>query len=88
MDHGAMLIAENLHFDVTRVVDIFFHVERIVAECRSRFRRGGTESIFDLVGVGYQLDAPAAAAGRRLEQERIADLFGEPRSFVRILRMI
>jgi len=83
-----MLIAENLHFDVTRVADIFFHVERIVAERRSRFRRGGTESIFDLVGVGYQLDTAAAAAGRRLEQERIADLFGEPRSFVRILCMI
>ena len=88
MDHVAMLIAENLHFDVTRVADIFFHVERIVAERRARFRRGGAESIFDLVGVRYQLDAASAAAGRCLEQEGIADLFGELRRFVRILRMI
>ena len=74
MDGIAVAIGEHLHFDVARARDVFLDQHAVVAERRFGFalgafqRRGEIRRRFDLA------HALAAAAGDRLDQNRIADL--------------
>ena len=74
MDGAAFAVAEHLNFDVARPLQIFLEIKRIVAErglglgTRRNERRGK---------LAFRRDDPhaaAAAAGRRLEHQRIADV--------------
>src|SRR5690348_2755025 len=40
-DHIAVLVRENLEFDVPRVLDVLLHVEIVVTKRRRRFRLSG-----------------------------------------------
>ena len=77
VDRVAFAVAEHLEFDVPRVGEIFFHVDGVVAEGGARFGRRLAHQAFELVLVGHDLHAAPAAARRRLDQHRIADLGGE-----------
>ena len=77
VDGFAVAVAEHLEFDVARVGEIFFHVDGVVAERRARFGRRLAHQAFELVVGLDDLHSAAAAARRRLDQDRIADLLGE-----------
>ena len=60
-----------------RVGEIFFHVDGVVAERRAGLGRGLAHQAFELVLALDHLHAAPAAARRRLDQDRIADVRGE-----------
>ena len=54
--------------------EIFLEIDGVVAECRARLVAGGDERRLELVLEQRELHATAAAAGRSLDQHRIADV--------------
>ena len=73
-EHVAVRVAEHLDLDVPRGRQHLLDVERRVAERRLGLGRRGAERVLE---IGRRLDEPhalAAAARRRLEQHRVADL--------------
>ena len=75
--HRAVLIAEHLHFDVARVLDVLLDVDVTVAERRFRLALRGLERLAHLAGVADDPHAAAAAAGDRLDDHREAQLAGD-----------
>ena len=70
-----MRVGQHLHLDVARVVQVPLEEHRVVGEVRLALRAGPTRSARrQLVAVRGHLDALAAAAGRRLDGDRVADL--------------
>ena len=74
--HVAMGIAEHLHLDVARLGDILFDQHLVVAERRCRLALGGGDRFGEFIGRADKSHAPAAAAGRGLDQHRITDAVG------------
>ena len=93
--HGAVALAEvdgvleavgeNLNFDVARIFEELFHVGGRVPEGDARlFLRhvdGGEEGRFR----AHDAHAASAAAARGLDDDRIADLAGDLKDFLRIV---
>ena len=77
MDDVAVLVAQHLNLDVARLLDIFLDEHAVVAEARLGLglRRG--EALADLSSAVGDAHALAAAAGRGLDHDRIADLVGD-----------
>src|SRR5436190_2552891 len=76
MDRIALAIAEDLDFDMARPLEIFFEIDITIAERRLRFCLRRLDRILK-VGFGMRdLHASPTAAGRRLDQHRIADISG------------
>ena len=73
-EHAAEGVAENLHLDVTSRHNCPLHVERTVAKGGLGLVGGGRIGVLELGGIFYKAHALAATTGRRLEQERIAEL--------------
>ena len=72
-DNIVVFVAEQLHLDVLDGVDEFLYVARAVAEgCLSLAARG-EERLLELLDDVHAANAPAAAAGARLDQKRKAD---------------
>ena len=88
----AMLVAEHLNFDVTRLGDELFDENTIIAEARLGFRLRGVETVGHFGFRPRDTHALAAAASRRLDHHRIADVigdldgFGGVRDFAQIAR--
>ena len=73
--HGiAVIVAENLHLDMARLLDIFLDQHAVVAEGALGLALGRRQRLAEMVGVVDLAHALAAAAGARLDQHRIADL--------------
>ncbi len=73
----AEVVGKHLHFHVTRAQHEFFQIHAIVAECGTRL---GASSLVLRLQVGrivHFAHALAAAARRRLDQNRIAHGIGE-----------
>src|SRR5690242_14509331 len=73
MDEMAVLVTQNLHFNVARAFNIFFEVHLTRSKCAFRFIRRIAHRRFEL---RLTIDAPhpfAAAACCRLKQNRIPD---------------
>ncbi len=69
----SVLVSENLHLDVLRIVDIFFDKNRIVAECRAGFVARFIVFRFHF-GVAAHDAHPASAAARgRFNHDGVAD---------------
>jgi len=81
MDGAPGAVAEHLDFDVARRGEIFFEIDGVVAERRLRLHLRLGQRVSELVGRTGDAHAPAAAARRRLDQHRIADLRGDRRRF-------
>ncbi len=71
--HRAVDVAEQLHFDMARARQLALEVHRGVAERRARFRSRRAHRAGQVGRVGDGAHALAAAAGDRLDQQRIAD---------------
>ena len=77
MDRIALAVAEHLEFDVARVAEIFLHIDGGVAERRLGLVARLLHQRFELVLMLHDLHAAPAAARRRLDDHRIADLRGD-----------
>ena len=77
MDDVAMAVGEDLHLDVARLFDVLFQVNAAVLEGLLRFLPGRLEARFQAHVIAGHAHAASAAAGRRLDQHRVADLIGE-----------
>src|SRR5690606_28592177 len=73
----AEAVAEHLQLDVARFFQVFFDVDGVVAEGRARFRARGGERHFEVFLGARHLHAASAAAGRGLDDDRIADPGGD-----------
>ena len=74
MHHIAVMIGEDLHFDMPRMLDVFFEVDARIAKGGLRFGLrllNGRSSAPDRCGHAH---AASAAAGRGLDQHRKANL--------------
>src|SRR5204862_6624711 len=69
-------IAEELDLDVVRALDVPLAEDAVVVERRLGFATGCVERLVELAGRTHDANAAAAAAGRRFDDERIADLVG------------
>ena len=73
--HGvAEIVAEHLHLDMARLLDIFLDQHRVVAEGGLGLAPRAGQRLGEIVGIVDAAHALAAAAGARLDQHRIADL--------------
>ena len=77
MDHVAVLVAQDLDFDVARIGDEFLDEDAIVAEARFRLRARARKTFGDLAPAEGDAHALAAAAGGGLDHHRVADLVGD-----------
>src|SRR3954462_5462937 len=81
----AVLVAENLKLDVSRPSEIFLHVHVAIAERRQGLGAGELERAREVVRILRDTHPLAAAAGRRLDDDREADLLRVLQRFVDIL---
>src|SRR5207249_8505814 len=70
----AMLVREDLHLDVARVLQIPLHVHRSVGEVRLSLTTRRLERPLDLVGRTSHLEPLPASSRRRLDRDREPDL--------------
>jgi hypothetical protein len=76
VDDPAMTVGEDLYLDVPGCLDERLDEQRVVAEGPGRLTPGRGRGGGQLAGVAHQPHPLAATAGRRLEQDRVADLAG------------
>jgi hypothetical protein len=72
-----VLVAEHLDLDMARIDDEFLDEDAVVAERGFRLRARAGQALRHLGGVAGDAHALAAAAGRGLDHDRVADLVGD-----------
>ena len=83
MQHSAMRVGQHLHLDMAGTGDIALQQQRAVAEGRGGFALRGGERGRQVLRPLDDAHAAPAAAGRGLDQHRIADLPGRVRELLR-----
>src|SRR5260370_34716465 len=76
MHHVALMVAEDLNFDMARALDIFLNQQRAVSKSPLRFAPGPGKGLWKLTRVADDPHPPAAASGRSLYENREVE-FGE-----------
>ena len=74
VDRVAVLVGEDLDLDVARVGQVALEVDGRVAEELLALARGALEGVLELLLLQRDAEALAAAAARRLDGDREADL--------------
>ena len=82
MDDVAVMVGQHLHFDVPRVLDVFFEIHVAVAEGGLGLGPRLLQRRLERQVVRRHAHAAAAAAGHRLDQHGKADLVGEAQRFL------
>ena len=77
VDGTALAVAEDLDLDVARGGEVLLEVDLVVAEGGLGLGAGGLERRLHFVGVARELHAAAAAAGGRLDDDRVAEGLGD-----------
>src|SRR6185437_14872119 len=72
----ALAVAQHLHFEMARVPQKAFEIERAAAERRLGFGLGGLKLMFEPRLVVRDANAPAAATRACLEHDRKTDRAG------------
>src|SRR5437867_5730627 len=85
MDHILVAVGEHLHLDVSRVLEVFFEIDRGVAEGRPGFRPRDAYCTLERGFRVHDAHASASAPTRCLYDDRITDL---SRHLARCLRAI
>ena len=75
--HAALTVGQHLHLDVAGLDDRLLEVHAAVPEGALGLGRRHPVGLLDLVRPGHHAHAAATAAGRRLQQHRVADLAGQ-----------
>src|SRR5690349_5264441 len=70
MHHVVMRIAQHLNLDVARVLDVALHVQAAVAEVALALAARALDLALQDSGLAHDAHALAAAARRRLDQDR------------------
>ena len=83
VEHRAAPVREDLHLDVPRALHVALDEDPPVAETRERLVRRAPEPLADLLLPGRDPHPLAAAARRRLQHHRVADLARRRRRLVR-----
>ena len=73
VDYVTVAVGEDLHLDVARLLDVLFEVDAAVLEGVLGLLTGLLEAGLKTDVVAGHAHAAAAAAGRRLDQHRVAD---------------
>ncbi len=73
VDAVAVRVGEDLDLDVARAGDVLLDQHLVVAEAGDRFALARGERVGEILAPFDQAHALAAAAGRRLDQHRVAD---------------
>ena len=83
-----MLVRQDLDLDVTRILQILFHVDRRIAKCGTCLGLGHLYCI-DKGRLGvHHPHTSAAAAARRLDDDGVANAFGRSPNDDRIVRQL
>ena len=82
MDHDAVQVGENLHFDMSRLHQVLLEVEFAVAERRQRLGARPRHRRRQVRRGVHHLHAASATAGCRLDHDREADRLGDRTRFV------
>ena len=77
VDDAALVVAQNLEFDVVRVFDVFLDVNAGVAEGLFGLGAGGVIAFDQGNVVVGDAHAASAAAGDGFDHDRVADAFGD-----------
>src|SRR5262249_7103379 len=77
VDGVTVLVGEDLDLNVTRLLDVFFEVDTAILERLLRFLTGGVEPGLKAQIVVGDAHTASAAAGRRLDEYRIAHFAGQ-----------
>ena len=75
MDDVAVAVGDDLNFDVTRLGEVFLHIDVVIAERGLGFGACGGERFHDVFSGARDFHAAPAAARGGFDQHRIADLF-------------
>src|SRR5208282_6278301 len=73
-DHAPVAVAQQLEFDVARILDVFLHVDVGNAESLFRLVAGGAKRGHDFGRRAHDAHAAPAASGRGFDHQRIADV--------------
>jgi hypothetical protein len=84
MHHPAVVIPQHLELDVPRPRQVLLQVDALVAEGRARLVPRHRELAQEVVGVLCHAHPLPAAAGRRLDQHREADLLRGGERLIRV----
>ena len=84
MNHIAQTVAQDLHLNVARIVDIFFHIQTAVAEVRYCLSRCTVVGILEILDAERHTNTLAAAAGGRFEHDRITDALRLADRFIKV----
>ena len=85
VDDIAVAVAEHLHLDMARALDVFLDQDMGIAEAGRCLALARGERVDEVRWLFDQPHALAAAAGHRLDQHRIADLGGLAGQVFRLL---
>ena len=73
---GEVAVAEDLDLDVAWLLEVALEIDRVLSEGGARPVGAGAKRLEQLALVSGHLHADPSAAGRRLDQQRIADRRG------------
>ena len=73
MNDVAVLVGQHLKFHMAGIFQVFFHVDRVVAEGRERFPLPGFDRRLQIGYLPHDAHAFAASAGAGLDHHRVAD---------------
>src|SRR5262249_7015708 len=82
MNSLAMTVAENLNFDVARLIEVFFEVDSVIAKGRFGLNSRGFNCDREIVRVASDLHAPPAPACRCLYKNRKPKSLSDKRCFL------
>ena len=82
MHQTAMLVTDDLHFDVSGLGDVAFDVHVRIAKVRLRFAACALEGIRHFPLIPDHADAASTSAGRRLDHQWKTELFAKLLCFV------
>ena len=77
VDRMTLIIRQGLDFNMARLIEIFFEVDGVIAEGGFGLGFGRRDGAREFIGTADDFHAASAATGRRLDEDRVAQLFGD-----------